>query len=364
VSPSASARKQKIAAGIVLAGALLLCILFVLMTVGPEWMVRWGATPAGNAMLFLPIVEAFALGLFPPGVVGFLAVAAMTASLQIGGFNPLFTAVPMGMWVSGFIIRDRLRLVAELDRAGAELRADSERLAEESVRYEHARIARELHDIVAHCVSVIVIQAYAGERRLTEDPASARAAFERIGEVATQARLEIRRLIDLLGPDEPDTAGRHLSTTLEALVAAARAAGVDIELRLRGDVDGAPEAVTDTAYSVARESLTNALKHAPGGAVGISVERLAAQLRVVVADTGPASAGTSPVELAQLGGGRGIAGMRMRVLGDGGRFTAGRAANGGWRVEAGIPLEARAGPSAIPAGLESQTVLGASAGTE
>ena len=341
MSLSAPSRKQQIASGIALAGALLVCALFVLTTVGPGWLVRARAAPVGNAMLFLPIVGAFALGLFSPGVVGFMAAAAVTASLQLGGFNPLFTAVPMASWAVGFIIRDRLRLVAELDRAGADLRVDSERLAEESVLYERARIARELHDIVAHCVSVIVIQAYAGQRLLTEDLASARTALQHIGEVAAQARLEIRPLVDLLGPDEPDTAGRppSLSAALEALVHGARAAGLDIELRFQGDVDAVPEAAADTGYKVARESLTNALKHAPGGAVGLSVERAAAQIRVVVVDSGPRLGCTSPVALAQLGGGHGIAGIRARVLGDGGRFTAGRAANGGWRVEAEIPME-------------------------
>jgi signal transduction histidine kinase len=314
-------------------------------------------------MVFLAIAVALALGLFPPGLVGFLAAVTMTASPQLGGFNPLVTVVAMGTWAVGFIIHDRLRLIAELDRTGAELRADSERLAEESIRYERARIARELHDIVAHCVSVIVIQAYAGERLLTEDLSSAQAAFDHISEVATQARLEIRRLIDLLGPDEPGTAGRHLSATLDALIAGVRAVGLDVELGVHGDVNDVPEATADTVYRVARESLTNALKHAPGGAVGISVERLAAQIRVAVVDTGPALTGASPVALAQLGGGRGVAGMRTRVLADGGSFTAGRGTNGGWRVEAEIPLEPPIGPSAVPADVGSETVLGASGGT-
>ncbi len=352
MSPSAPVRKrsraiskQGIAAGVALVGALITSVLFVLTSLGPGWLVRELAGPAGDALLFLPIVAAFASGIFTPGVVGFVAAAAVAASLQVDGFNPLSTAVPLSAWAVGFVMRDRLRLVAELDRAGAELRADSERLAEESVLYERARVARELHDVVAHCVSVIVIQAYAGVRLLTDDVASARAAFEHIEEIAAQARLEIRPLVDLLGSDESDTAGRHLSAHLEGLVAGARETGLDVELQLQGDVDSVSEAVAKTAYSVARESLTNALKHAPGGAVRIGVERLTSQIRVVVADTGASLAGTAPVALAPLGGGHGIAGIRARVLRDGGHLTAGPAVNGGWCVQAEIPSDS---PAAHP----------------
>lgn len=191
----------------------------------------------------------------------------------------------------------------------------------------------------------------------------ARAAFEHVGEAATQARLEIRHLVDLLGPDEPETTGRDPSRTLEALVAGARAAGLDVELRFQGDVHGIPEPIAHTAYRVARESLTNALKHAPGGAVRISVELHATEIRVAVADTGAAVAGTSPVALAQFGG-RGIAGMRARVIGDGGHFKAGHAANGGWCVEAEIPLESPPGSAPVPADSESRTVPGPTVGTE
>jgi signal transduction histidine kinase len=352
VSPSAPVRKrsralsaQGIATAGALVGALLTCVLFVLTSLGPGWLVRVRAGSAGNAMLFLPIVAAFVSGVFIPGVVGFAAAVAVAASLQIDGFNPLFTAVPLSAWAVGFVIRDRMRLVAELDRAGAELRADSERLAEESVLYERARVARELHDIVAHCVSVIVIQAYAGGRLLTDGVEPARAAFEHIEAIAAQARLEIRPLVDLLGSDESDAAGRRLSANLEVLVSSAREAGLDVELQLEGDVDSVSAAVAKTAYSVARESLTNALKHAPGGAVRIGVERLTAKIRVVVTDTGAALAGARQVALGPLGGGHGIAGIRARVLRDGGHLTAGPAVNGGWCVEAEIPWDSAAATS-------------------
>ena len=104
----------------------------------------------------------------------------------------------IGPWAVGLVVRSRRRLTEQLAVRGRELEAERALFAAEAVRYERARIARELHDIVAHCVSVMVIQASAGQRLTATDPSLAAEAFDSIGEVARQAEAEIGRLVDLL----------------------------------------------------------------------------------------------------------------------------------------------------------------------
>ena len=118
-----------------------------------------------------------------------------------------------------------------------QLEAEGELLAEESVRYERTRIARELHDIVAHCVSVMVVQAYAGERLAAKDDGSASEAFGHIVDAAAQAQLEMRRLVDLLAAEPAADSERGLAAGVGELVAGAVATGLSVNLRIHGDAD-------------------------------------------------------------------------------------------------------------------------------
>jgi signal transduction histidine kinase len=266
-----------------------------------------------------------------------LALAGLGAGAQLVNgitvFNPFIVVGTVGPFGLGLVMRSRRALTSQLAARGAELEAERELFAAEAVRYERARIARELHDIVAHCISVMVIQAGAGQRLAGQDPALAAEAFDAICEAVRQAESEIGRLVELL---EHDHGPRGIDgiRLVDELVARAGAAGLAVTCRLRGSADGMPEQVCQATYRVVQESLTNALKHAPGAPVDVVIAESGGRLEVSVAN-GPPTA--PPSGLERTGGGRGLAGMRERVRACGGELTAGPAGDGGWRVLARLP---------------------------
>src|SRR5580704_12348469 len=266
-----------------------------------------------------------------------LTLVFMGTGLQlasgIGVFNPFLVVLLIGPWAIGLVVRSRRRLADQLASRGRELDAERELFAAEAVRYERARIARELHDIVAHCISVMVIQASAGQRASATDPALAAEAFDAISEAVGQAGAEIGRLVEMLGHDPQP---RHTDSLrlVDELVARAGAAGLDVSCRFAGTTDGLTERARDAAYRVVQESLTNALKHAPGAPVEVLIAEAGghAEVRVV---NGPATA--TATGLHRAGGGHGLAGMRERVGACGGDLSAGPVESGGWQVLARLP---------------------------
>jgi signal transduction histidine kinase len=263
----------------------------------------------------------------------------LLAGLQVGNgvttFNPIFWVLTIGPWALGLVVRSRRRLTDQLAARSRELEEERPLFAAEAVRYERARIARELHDIVAHCVSVMVIQASAGQRLTATDPSLAAEAFDSIGEVAQQAEAEIGRLLDLLAATGEQRGADGIQLIGE-LVARASAAGLAVSCRFSGSADDLPAAAADAAYRVVQESLTNALKHAPGAPVDIVIAGAAAQVEIGVRN-GPAAG--SPSGLERSGGGRGLTGMRERVAACGGELDAGPVDGGGWQVLARLPRQ-------------------------
>ncbi len=264
-----------------------------------------------------------------------LAVLGLGAQLTAGisVFNPFIVVGTVGPFALGLVVRSRRRLTDQLAARGLELEAERELFAAEAVRYERARIARELHDIVAHCISVMVIQAGAGQRLVGRDPASAADAFDAIAEAIRQAEAEIGRLVELLG-QEPPQPGIDGIGLVNELVARSGAAGLAVSCRISGPVDHIPEQASEAVYRVVQESLTNALKYAPGAPVEVVIAGTDAELEMSVANGPPAGA---PSGLDRVGGGRGLAGMRERVRACGGELTAGPDDSGGWRVLARLP---------------------------
>ena len=265
-----------------------------------------------------------------------LALGILGAGLQLsaGQFNPIVVVLTIGPWAVGLVIRSRRGLTEQLAARGPELEAERALFAAEAVRYERARIARELHDIVAHCVSVLVIQASAGQRLTVTDPSLATEAFDSIGEVARQAEAEIGRLVELLDHDSQQRGG-HGVRLIGELVTRAGAAGLAVSCRFTGSADGLPDATADAAYRVVQESLTNAFKHAPGAPVDVVIAGASGHVEIGVTN-GPATGPHSGLELT--GTGRGLTGMRERVAACGGHISAGPAAGGGWQVLARLPL--------------------------
>jgi signal transduction histidine kinase len=220
----------------------------------------------------------------------------------------------------------------------SELEDEREAHAALSVRYERARIASELHDIVAHAISVMVIQAGAGQRLAARDPEATAETFQAIAGAARQAEQDMGRLVALLGDEEAIGPAPDLAM-VEELVARASGSGLDVTLRLTGEREGLPTEVVETAFRVVQEGLTNALRYAAGATVQVAVDG-SPQALVVSVTNGPAR---REAALAGAGTGNGLAGLRQRADACGGALQAGPMPEGGWRLEARLPRRVAAG---------------------
>jgi signal transduction histidine kinase len=289
-----------------------------------------------EVLLLAPFLLAYTLGRaarLGPGVAGAVILAAsLQASTSV--FNPFFVMITLGPWLAGRIIRSRHRLAVQLSARNLELEAERERFARESVRYERARIARELHDMVGHSVSVIVVQARAGQRLAGSDPEAAGEAFHSIAAAVRDARAEISQLVDLLAA-EPAGASPADLALIDELVRRADRAGLDVSCRWTGSRSSLAPVTANAAYRIVQESLTNALKHAPGAPVQITLHGQDGHLEIEVIN-GAARQHTSGLE--RSGSGQGLTGMRERAAACGGTVTAARTAADGWRVAARLPV--------------------------
>jgi signal transduction histidine kinase len=273
-----------------------------------------------------------------PSIVGLAGLIA-GINLSAGPFNPVPEMLTLGPWLGGLMVASRRRAATELEQRAKELEEEREVFARESVRYERARLARELHDIVAHCVSLMVVQANAGERLASVDREGAAEAFASIGEAARQAEDEIGRLVEMLGDSSPASPSAGLRI-VEELVGRAQASGLDVSCHMSGDIDDLTAEGADGAYRLVQEGITNAMKHAPGAPLEITVQGHENELEVRVVN-GPARHASSGLERA--GGHNGLAGMRERIVQCGGTFNAGVTAVGGWQVTGLIPRHRRPG---------------------
>lgn len=244
---------------------------------------------------------------------------------------------------------------------------------EQAVMRERARIARELHDVVAHSVSMIAVQAETAPYTMQSLSPEARAGYTEIAKTAREALVEMRRLLSVLRADakpEPDAANspQPRLDRLPDLIEQHRGAGGRVDLAVHGDARGLSTTVELSAYRIVQEALTNARRHAPGAGVRVDLmflpDRLAVRVRddgsgrgpspqtrvlnrddpesrtAVLDPAGPTSvdAGHTRLESPESGGGHGLVGMRERATMLGGRFSAGPAAEGGFLVEAELPL--------------------------
>ena len=305
-------------------------------------------TVYANATFFSGWVAVFlysyALGsdeAFPFSLVGIAAIL-VGINLSDGGWNPVPEMLAFGPYAAGLAVASRRRASAELEQQARELEEEREIFAIQSVRYERARIARELHDIVAHSVSLMVVQAIAGERLATLDPESAAEALSSISEAAELAEVEIDRLVELLSDSSPALSAATGLRIVEEPSRELRASGVAISCQLRGDIDDLTEGCADAAYRIVQEGITNTMKHAPGASIDVLLRGRDDGVEVQVVN-GPAASGGSGLERA--GGGHGLAGMRERVTQCGGTLVAGPTQQGGWQLLARFPHRT----SAVPA---------------
>jgi signal transduction histidine kinase len=267
-----------------------------------------------------------------------LAVQGVILRLTSAGAGP---AVGIGLvliivWLLGDTVRQRRSYVAHL-RAQA---------AGEAVTEERLRIARELHDVVAHSMTVVAVQAGFGEYVFDSQPREARASLAAIQTVTREALEDMQRLLGVLRQAGPGPAGSPAPLApapglagLDRLIAGTAGAGVKVDLDCTGQVRSLPPGIDLAAFRIVQEALTNVVKHSGSDCCAVSIGYGADQLSVEISDSGP---GSSPATLAAAGAGHGITGMRERVSLCGGEFSAGPLPDRGFRVSASFPLAAGA----------------------
>ncbi|MFC4071584.1 sensor histidine kinase [Actinoplanes subglobosus] len=241
--------------------------------------------------------------------------------------------------------RARLRHERALGERGWLLERERAAAARAAVDQERARIARELHDIVSHNVSVMIVQAGAAREVLATMPAEAGAALAAVERAGRDTMTELRHLLGLLAPDpsgeDPELAPQPTLARLSPLVDRIAFAGLPVEVRVSGAPRPLPTGIDVTAYRIVQEALTNALKHGSGGKAEVTIRWAETALRVEVLTTGPSvlTGDPAPAAAAGDGAGRGLAGLRERVAVYGGDLDARRRLGGGYRVRARLPLD-------------------------
>lgn len=293
------------------------------------------------------IILLFAVALRAPlqvALVAWLATSLLFATSMPGASEAVFgwpiglAAVVLFALLVRWLVLSRRQLVAfeeenELERA------------RRAILEEKARIARDLHDVVAHHMSLVVVQAQTAPYRVEGVSDGARAEFESIGATAREALNEIRGMLGVLRSDGqlPEHAPQPTAADLPALLDATRRAGVPVTWTVDGDLAAVPETTGLALYRIVQESLSNASRHAPGAAVQVAVVCGGGELTAWVGNGPgmgvPAAGGT---------GGHGVAGMRARADAAGGEVVAGPRADGGYDVRARLPLAlGTAGPAAV-----------------
>ncbi|WP_316520534.1 sensor histidine kinase [Kitasatospora brasiliensis] len=252
-------------------------------------------------------------------------------------------------WLAVALARARRLHRAAIGERGWLLERERESAARTAVDAERARIAAELHDIVSHNVSLMVVQAGAAREVLATMPEAAAASMAAVETAGRDAMTELRHLLGLLAPaadgsEEPEADGfapQPSLSRLSPLIDRFAFAGLPVEVRISGEPRPLPAGVDVTAYRIIQEALTNALKHGDGVTAEVTVRYADHYLRVEVLNSGPSvlSGAPAPVGSKPDGAGRGLIGLRERVAVYGGDLDARRRLGGGYRVRARIPLD-------------------------
>jgi signal transduction histidine kinase len=242
-------------------------------------------------------------------------------------------------WVVGDNVRTRRAYLTELEARAARLEREREEKADRAVVEERARIARELHDVIAHNVSVMVVQAAAGEDVFDEDPGKARESLAAVASTGRAALTELRRLLGVIRAEEdraPAYAPQPGLEHIDVLVGQVCEAGLPVELSVLGEARRLPEGVGLCAYRIVQEALTNTLKHADASTAQVHLRYVADALELQITDDGRGWAAVDGDT-----GGQGLIGMRERVALFGGELIASPRPDRGYEVRARLPLEDR-----------------------
>jgi signal transduction histidine kinase len=314
-------RRFPVAVGFGVQAALVLTGLFLALPVGPVT-IAWFCALYALTVWTSP-------RWFIAGVAFFVVTNMAPALVMKDGVDPVgaFTVGAVAVMV---LVR---RVVGDRDRRLGLAERERELAKREAVIAERARIARELHDVIAHHVSMMVVQAGAERRVLDAENESTREVLTTIERVGRGALTEMRRLVGMLRGDEEDALAPQPGIgDVASLVAQMRSAGLDVDLQMEGESRDIPVGVDLSAYRIVQEGLTNALKHAGHARTMVQVRYGVDSLELEIADDGD----PSPVEVDR--GGHGLVGMRERVALYGGTLDAGRRPAGGFAVRVLLPI--------------------------
>lgn len=248
----------------------------------------------------------------------------------------VFTPLLFGTgWLAGFALRERAEEAEAAEARAAQAEREREGAARIAVAEERARIARELHDIVAHAVSVMVLQVGAVRHKLPAELAADKDALGDVERAGRSALGEMRRLLGAMRDENGDVAlaPQPGLDGLDALAESVGRAGLPVELHLEGEAFPLPRAVELSAYRIVQEGLTNSLKHARAGRAHVTIRYGAEELEVEVADDGH-----GPAQSDGDGHGHGLVGVRERVKIYGGEMSAGPGTDGGFVLNARLPV--------------------------
>jgi signal transduction histidine kinase len=298
-------------------------------------------------LFIAPIVAFYSVGANCDERIGLIASGSAIAAIALArllqdaveghsGARPGAWLVFGVAWLVGHDLRRRRRELGGLRDQARTLEIEREERARAAVAEERGRIARELHDVVAHSVSVMVVQAQAGPR-LLDKPLEARAAFRSIEASGREALVELRRLLGVLrtGDEQLAIGPQPGLGSLDSLVEQLREAGLPVALRIEGDPVQLPPGVDLSAYRIVQEALTNTLKHAGPAEALVTIRYGTSLLELEVSDNGVGTVASVN------GSGHGLIGMRERVALYGGELEAGRRNDGGYAVRAQLPLGGR-----------------------
>jgi signal transduction histidine kinase len=300
----------------------------------------------GPAIL-VPVYTVAAYRDRPGSLVALAAVETGVAVVQLtpGGTGVATwlgnTLVLAAAWLLGHFVHDRRVYAAELEQRTAQLEEARQELARRAVAEERLRIARELHDVVAHSMSVIAVQSGVGAHVAASQPEEARKALVAIQATSRSALNELRRLLGVLreeGEPQGSLAPAPGLAGLDALLVQMGEAGLAVRLRVEGARAQVPAGVDLSAYRIVQEALTNVLKHAAAARAQVVIGYGDKEISIEVTDDGRRAAPKAAVD--PLGTGRGLTGVRERVAMLGGDFEVGRQPDGGFRVAARLPFEA------------------------
>jgi signal transduction histidine kinase len=317
-----------------------------------------GRAPVPASLLAL-FVGLYSVGVYSKWRKSGLAVPIVGSAI-LGVLFPFSTAPPVpswllelivgvGLWSAGNGVRERQAHAEVLEERARQLERERELATRVALSEERGRIARELHDVVAHSVSVMLVQAGAARTQLGRQPERAAGALREVETSGREALAELRRMLGLLTEVEAtaELAPQPGLEQLERLVERVGQAGLEVNVQVAGEPRALPPGLDLTAYRIIQEALTNALKYAAGARTEVLVEYDPAELRLSIVDHGSASsgAGSGVAPGSGLGSGddargagRGLLGMRERVAVYGGALEAGRRPEGGFAVRARLPL--------------------------